>query len=181
MGGAGPVNMTADVPSDFGNYMLAGKIQEVVLPESVGWWPLAPAWYVLVGVGVLVLLTGAWRALRLYSRNRYRREILAELERLRRECAKDPSSLTRLPVLLKAAALHVFPRSRVAALSGDGWISFIEERSESSRFTPDIGRQILSVSYKPYADWHLSNADIDQLFDWAALWIASLESTGADG
>ena len=173
--------MNADIPRDFGNYMLAGKIQEIALPESVGWWPLAPAWYVLLGVALLMVLIGAWRALRLYFRNRYRREILAELERLRADCAQNPLFLTRLPVLLKAAALDSFPRREVAALSGDRWISFIEERFASSRFPPEVGRRLLSVSYQPYAMWDYSQAEIDQLFDWAAAWIGSVESKGADG
>ena len=50
------------------------KLHDIVLPETVGWWPLAPGWYVLL---LALLIAVSWISIRLiqqWNQNRFRRE-----------------------------------------------------------------------------------------------------------
>src|SRR5690606_20856396 len=64
-------------------------LRDLHLPDPVGWWPLAPGWWILLAL-VLVALLLAWRVLHLRRRrNAARRLALAELARLEAAYAAD--------------------------------------------------------------------------------------------
>ena len=50
------------------------NLNDIVLPEAVSWWPLANGWYYLFGVLLLLLAWFAYRMIRSWRRNGYRRE-----------------------------------------------------------------------------------------------------------
>lgn len=113
------------------------KLQDIFLPPPIGWWPLAPGWY-LVAAAVFAL--AAWLALRFW-RNRqssaYRRAALSELQRIEQAWRSRPgsgSSLSSdLAELLRRTALAGAPRVRIAALSGAAWRAFLDDSLASSR------------------------------------------------
>lgn len=107
------------------------QLADVVLPPPVPWTPQTLGWQV---VGVLLLLLAlvlAWRAVRRYWRNRYRREALAELKRLEvqldstGETQVRAAVLAALAALIKRCALAAWPREQVAGLSGARWADFV--------------------------------------------------------
>lgn len=95
-------------------------------PAAVSWWPLAPGWWLLMGLGLLVLLTATIWLWRRRAANHYRRQALKMLARLEAD-GEDTAALNRL---LKATALRVYGK-QVAALSGDAWVAFLETHCES--------------------------------------------------
>lgn len=80
-------------------------------------------WSVLAGLLLLVLAVSGFFWIRHYLRNRYRREALAELERM----GEGPEALPRVFVVLKRTAIHAFGRERVAQLYGREWLGFLDE------------------------------------------------------
>lgn len=111
----------------------------VVDPVSL-WWPLAPGWWVILGVIALIMLTGFWRYMRNRHRNAYRRYALKELNNF-----NSPSAL---PVLLKRVALVAYPREQVASLSGQEWIDFLNHEVPNC-FTSDCAALLFQVNYLP--------------------------------
>lgn len=95
-------------------------------PDAIGWWPLAPGWWLLIGLALLTLLTATVWLWRRRAANHYRRVALETLDRLEAE-GTDTAELNRL---LKATALRVYG-TQVAALSGDAWVAFLETHCES--------------------------------------------------
>jgi hypothetical protein len=56
------------------------NLNDIVLPATVGWWPLATGWYVLIGFLLIVIAWLSYRSLKLWIKNRYRRAALRELQ-----------------------------------------------------------------------------------------------------
>ena len=49
-------------------------------PEPIGWWPLAPGWWVLLVAVVLLAALAVYLARRHYRRNAYRRVAMLQLQ-----------------------------------------------------------------------------------------------------
>ena len=101
------------------------RLQDIIVPEPVSWWPLAPAVWVVLAVVFLCAVAVGWFGWRRWKTNAYRRAALSELDAL----GDDASGVA---ALLKRTALVVWPRSEIAGLSGDGWIAFLREASPNS-------------------------------------------------
>jgi hypothetical protein len=156
----------------FGNYLIHG-IDEIVLPEPIAWWPTAPGWQAL-GLMVLVLLiVVAVRGLRLWWRNRYRREALRQLSLLRRRPNNRLQDVVAaLPYYLKATALHAYSRNEVASLSGPAWLMFLDAHYSGPSFATGVGQKLLSVAYRPRDKWQLDEQESLVLINMARQWIA---------
>ena len=141
------------LPEGIGNADL-DRLQEIAAPEAVALTPQTIGWTVL---GVLLLATVglyAWRFGRRWWRNRYRRAALRELRPLRKQIA-DPGTraegLLALARLLKRAALRLFPRQDVAALTGQSWLDFLDNSAQMTGFSVGDGKIFADLAYLPPA------------------------------
>ncbi len=165
--------MTGGLPlSDtFGNYLIRG-IAEIQPPAPVPWTPSAPGWILLWGI---LLLAGVWMLTRLFSRwkqNAYRRQALGLLEKVKqRNLLGDKTALCALPRLLKNTALKAYPRSRVASLSGEKWIAFLESRYPDPGFRSHAGRHLTTISYEDPEKWSFTQEQAAQVFSLVNRWI----------
>jgi len=142
------------------------NLNDIVLPAPVGWWPLAPGWYV---VGVLLLLALAWLAARFWrrwNRDRYRREALQSLAQLR---AGGDATARGVPELLKRAALSAWPRETVATLSGESWHLFLDRTAGMSCFCGRTGRTLDTLAYGEAG--RLSADEVGDLYREAERWL----------
>jgi len=150
----------------------AGSLQnlnDIALPGPVAWWPLAWGWYVLLGIGVVVLVTLAVRQWRRWQRNRYRRQALRELSSIRDKSSGD--SLQQLPVLLKRAALSVWDREEVAALNGRAWHRFLDDSAGMDRFCSGAGDTLDQLAYAGAGASLPADPALKQLLDAAEVWL----------
>ena len=132
-------------------------------------WPPAPGWWVL-GVLVVALLTVTMIWLyRRYRRYRQRQQVLAELEQLKALDTNQQAAefTTAVSTLLRRVALMCYTRQRVAPLSGEAWLHFLDETGGGGEFTTGAG-QVLA--YGPYAP-HTQDVPADQLLILARSWI----------
>jgi hypothetical protein len=128
------------------------KLADIPLPPSVSWWPQTWGWAVLGGLLLAVGVWQGWRAWRRWDANRYRREALAELDRL--EAGPPQALAAALPQLLKQVALAAWQRTAVAPLSGPGWVAFLRANGGAAGF-PDAAAALLDdMEYRatPNAD-----------------------------
>jgi len=139
------------------------------LPEAVAWWPPAPGWWLLAAV-VLALAVG----LTLYLLRRRRRRAAArlaleELAGLRSALAARQGVdvfLSGLSRLLRRFALTRFPRNRVAGLTGQPWMDFLDEHGGHGRFRNGSGRLLAEAPYRPATE-----LPADELADLVEDWI----------
>lgn len=126
------------------------NLNDIVLPATVSWWPLAPGWYVLIGILLIALAWLGYRSIQCWVNNRYRRAALRELqileERINHPEERD-AGLRQIPVLLKRTALSVYPRRQVASLSGKDWFQFLDSTEKNPSFTATTTNTLNTVSY----------------------------------
>lgn len=133
------------LPEAFGNYAL-GDFVELVAPAAISWWPQTVGWWWLgAALGVLASRRG-WQALRRWYRNRYRREAAARLLRLAGS-AEGSVAVADINRLLKLAALAAYSRERVARLSGQEWVDFLNRQCAAPPFAPEQGRLLALAAY----------------------------------
>ncbi len=136
-------------------------------PPAISWWPLAPGWWILLGLGVIGIALVARLYWRRRSHRQYRRVALAELQLLR----ENQRAVDALNRLLKAAALRAYPNQPVAALHGQSWLEFL------CRTCPNMSMAQLQDLEAPYQA-HPPSIN-DSLFDAAERWLKRHEVSRA--
>jgi hypothetical protein len=145
------------------------NLNDIILPGPVPWWPLAPGWYALFAIlaVVLVYLSGRWWNAR--SRNRYRRQALAELAVIRHSQTTD--ALQQLPSLVKRAALAAWPREQVASLNGAAWHRFLDESAGGDQFSAGAGATLDRLAYQSNLADGPSQEDRAEVLEAAGFWL----------
>ncbi len=164
-------------------------LREIHLPESIGWWPPAPGWWILPGL-VLLVAAVTWYCQLLYQRRKYSainmaRKELAEIksryaaDRDARHCVRSVSGL------LRRLCISVFPRTESAGLTGAEWLAFLRgaaqseagggESRDGGQKTGDerlqhIGKLLLEAPYRQ----QVVEEDVDSLIGFCSDWIGSL-------
>jgi hypothetical protein len=121
------------------------KLADISVPPPVTWMPQTWGWAVLAAAVMALLGWAITRSMRRYAANRYRREALAELERMEARLADDGErgdALAAIAELLKRVALAAWPRTEVASLSGKSWITFLRAHAGKADF-PDAAARLL--------------------------------------
>ncbi|MCH1447011.1 MAG: DUF4381 domain-containing protein [Luminiphilus sp.] len=128
-------------------------------PDPIGFWPLAPVWWVVIGLLVIALSFLCFQLLKRYQRDSYRREALKWLSELQ-EANSDVQALSGA---LKATALNAYEATSVASLSDESWPNFLRE--SCSKLSGDA-LDVLSRVHAP-------NPGVVSALDWrdAALWV----------
>jgi hypothetical protein len=104
-------------------------------PAFIGWWPLAPGWWLLLALALICLATVVYFLVRRYRARAYRRRALAQLQQLQQAYQGDGDASTyigRANALLKTVALISYPRRQVAASNGEEWLAFLNGSMKSS-------------------------------------------------
>lgn len=163
------------LPETFGNYAL-GDFVEVVSPAAISWWPQTPGWWWLGAIVLGFALYRGWRGLRHWYRNRYRREAAAKLQRLAAASA-GPGLVADVNRLLKITAMVAYSRERVARLSGQEWVNFLNCHCRVAPFTAAQGRLLADA---PYNGDPVTAQAGQQLLDAGLAWVQLHESAPDD-
>lgn len=104
--------------------------QHIVLPSTQpSAWPPAPIyWFIAVISIVLIVLA----LLSLRAHLKQQKTVSMALKQLNKLTVNE-SSFAELNQLLKALALHYYPRTEVAGLSGKTWYTFIEQHNATEQ------------------------------------------------
>ena len=140
-------------------------LRDLHLPEAIGWWPLAPGWWLLIVLSVIALVFALRAWLRARARGAARRYALRELNAIERqyEERKNPVEFgANLSELLRRTMLAYAPRHDVAGLTGDAWLEWLDDGLAQPVFSNGPGRQIVELPYKN-PDEDLNASDVDRL------------------
>ena len=126
------------------------NLNDIVIPPDVSWWPLAPGWYVVAAILLLLVVWFIFRSLRHRKDNRYRITALREFRTLAediRQGQNPDTSLRQIPGLLKRTALSAYPRNEVASLHGEDWHRFLNSTVPRPAFSDSDARTLEQISY----------------------------------
>lgn len=129
------------------------QLHDIVLPQAVGWWPLAWGWWVLL---IIVVSTSAtliflWRRNR--QRERYRKAALAELDKIFQAYQLDTNVaryLQELSILLRRTAISAQPARFPVDIKGHNWLLWLEAQCPEAKteFSTGIGQILLTGPYQ---------------------------------
>jgi Domain of unknown function (DUF4381) len=134
---------------------VAGLI-DIPLPASISLWPETWTSRMTVAVAVVVVVVSVAWLLHRRWRRRYRREALAELDRIARAPIESAQLARKLAVLVRRTALAAFPRQQVAQLTGRAWLDFLDRSYGGTEFSQGVGQSLEVAAYQPSGwqhDW----------------------------
>lgn len=144
------------------------QLKDIHLPATVGWWPLAPGWYVVLILFFLLLGFITFVCYRRYLNARAKKQALALLQSYVHQYEKDRNTQlasTRISELLRRVALVYFPREQVASIHGQEWINFLNKTSKGVDFEA-VKTMLLDSPFKPN-----EQINLNPLITQATLWI----------
>ena len=150
-------------------------LRDLHLPEPIGWWPLAPGWWLVIalaffGLGWLLLRT--WRKWRFNAPRRYAIRTLAAVE-AEYMTSRNPVALGRqVSELLRRGMLAYAPRHEVAGLTGESWLEWLDQGLPVPYFHTEGGKSLLQLPYRD-PDGDFSDVDINALLAAARMRLAT--------
>jgi hypothetical protein len=146
------------------------QLRDIHLPPDIGWWPLAPGWWLLLALFLGLLAAALWWSVQRWRQGAYRRAGRQEL----RECHErwqadgDHSQfLQSVNNILKRAALASFPWNNVASLSGDRWVNFLDDHATGAGIGFS-GGPLDSALYSGRVD----SSGLEQCYQAALAWLS---------
>ena len=128
------------------------QLRDIHQPNMIENWPPAPGWWLLAILALVFLIVVINRCLRHWRDNQYRREAIKEINELLKDWQyhqNDQVYLTSLQELLKRVALTAFPRDKVASLTGEAWVQFLDRSTDSRDFSVGEMELLVDGAYKP--------------------------------
>lgn len=144
------------------------QLKDIHLPSPIGWWPLAPGWYVLI---ILVLFLAIIVAYYIYKRHRNaqaKNQALLLLNNYQKQYEHEPNGAQAsacISELLRRVALVYYPREQVASLHGEEWLKFLNKTGKGIDFNL-VKELLLDAPFKT-----TETMSLKPLFDTAQLWI----------
>lgn len=126
------------------------QLQEIELPDPIGWWPLAISWWILILSIVSTLIGMVWYFREQRKRNAYRREALHALTLILHPTAPNVTlneQVLAINRLLKQVALTAYGRVNVAKLNDQAWLDFLKQKASYIE-QPTSLKAISNLAYK---------------------------------
>ncbi len=144
------------------------QLKDIHLPTPIGWWPLAPGWYLLLA---LVLFLTIILAYAVYKRHRHalpKKQALLLLNNYQKQYEQEQNGTQTsayISELLRRVALVYYPREHVASLHGEEWLKFLNKTGKGIDF--NLVKDLLLDA--PFQTG--KTMDLKPLFSTAQLWI----------
>lgn len=144
-------------------------LRDIHAAAEPAFWPPAPGWWLLAGLGLFVILVAGRWLVRRIRRQRYQRQLLKELDRLGDSYSEKSVAefLTAQSTLMRRIALQRYSRERVASLTGSAWLQFLDETGGNGEFQQGVGRVLEDGAYRP----HSSEVPVEELLALTRRWV----------
>lgn len=134
------------------------QLADIHLPDGVSWWPLAPGWWALLALFIIVLIgIFIWR--RRKTQNAYRDIAQHQLDGIFADYQQTQNAaayLQALSLLLRRTALTAYPHSFNASIKGEEWLQWLDQVCPAlpEKFSSELGENLLTSAYQknPHID-----------------------------
>lgn len=145
-------------------------LKDIHLPSEVAVWPLAPGWWLLIGLLVLIAVA-VWLGVKRYRRGAVLREAQQMLASLRKDNQLRPAEkLAALSGLMRRVAISTAPRNEVASLTGNRWLMYLDQGLKDAPFSQGPGRCLAESPYRSEPA-ELDAAELAAVFECCQTWI----------
>lgn len=146
---------------------LLQQLRDVHLPNEVGWWPLAPGWWLLMLVTALLLAWLLRKWLHWRQLNRYRKDAIAELNNLLHHWQQDGDTaryLQSAAAVLRRALLHLDGGKKSVSLTGQHWVAALHSYTKITLSDSTI-EALTIAGYQSNPEVEVAHVN-RQLVDW---------------
>ena len=105
------------------------NLHDIIVPPAIGFFPLAPGWYIVLLLLLSLLFHFGYRYYQAYKKEQYRRDAQNELEALN---DKNRENSIALLGLAKRVGISAYGRESIAKLYGNMWWDFMQNHSKVS-------------------------------------------------
>jgi len=156
-------------------------LRDLHMPDPISWWPIAPGWWIIVGLVTLVILL--FYGLRyLIRKGQLKKQALRELARLEQGYhSGDRNSqqlVQALSILLRRLVMSLYPRQETASLTGESWLAQLDAElintSQAAAFTQGVGRALIEAPYNPNY-----STEVPALIELVQFWISQATKQGS--
>jgi hypothetical protein len=153
--------------------LMSNHLRDIQGIDTVGPWPLAPGWWLLLAL-MLVILGLVWRwwtYWRLMPRGSWQRDANQQIRQLRKRLNQEATKTLAADMseLLRRIAMARHGRDPCAGLSGDEWLDWLERHDPKGFGWHQHGQVLVSLPYAPPDDRH--QGDLPQLLDAMQAWV----------
>ncbi len=125
-------------------------LKDIHLPAPVSAFPLAPGWYIVLAIMLLVLVLLILWQLRRASKQYKLKQVLILLAQIEAKTqASEPEAreevLPEISILLKRVAREKFSELHPQNLFAEKWLQFLDHSGKTTEFTSGAGRVLLDV------------------------------------
>lgn len=141
--------MTQALPTASDNTFEQLQLADIHLPKAATDWPPAYGWWILLICCISVFIILLRYQIKRRKLKSQQKKIQTQLQQLEQQLKKDQNvkTLAKINTLLKRIALQCYPQQEVSSLSGQQWLTFLDDSGQSKHFTQGDG-QLLAVA--PY-------------------------------
>lgn len=151
------------------NVLELAQLRDIHMPLPISSWPLAPGYYLLAVMLIVIFAGLIYFGLRCLSYGRACRHALNDLSICEEQHKQSPNSqktCAMVSELLKRTALAYYPRPQVAGLQGEAWLTFLNDKLLKNDNFSLVRDALLEYPYQ-----HSRECDLTILFKLARSWI----------
>lgn len=126
------------------------QLQDIHLPESASFWPLAIGWWLLLAVFMVIIAWFIVKVLKRAKQRKYRAKIFAQFDALEKKLKANPSNtvIAEINTLLRQVTVTYYPRNKTASLTGGDWLQFLDKSGGTQGFSRGAGRILIEAPYR---------------------------------
>ncbi len=160
--------------------MLASELplRGIHIPEAITGWPPAVGWWLLIALVIVLGWLGGWfyrRSLTANSAVKSARKILAELKQSTHLSTTE--KLAQLSILLRRTAISLAADKKVAGLTGQAWLAYLDKTMTATPFTDSVGYLLVEFAYRKSPP---VPAELDRLFACCERWLETCHKLPRD-
>ena len=143
------------------------ELRDIHLPDAVSWWPLAPGWW-LLGILILLILFIFPKIIKRIKSKPINRTALLEFKKIEYafQQHQDNTRLAQdISVLLRRICISYKSREDVASLTGYEWLSQLNKMTNNNAFSEQIGEILFNAPYQKQSQFN-SNELINSCKNW---------------
>lgn len=152
---------------------LLKQLHDIEGIDAVTRWPLAIGWWVVIGLGSILVVALGWLLVRtILFRRSWKHEALVKLTELEKkiDTPQQAEALILFSEYLRRIAMKRFARSACAGLVGDDWLAWLSSHDAKQFDWKEKGKFLLHAPYAPVVP-HLHSEHIREAIQAAKEWV----------
>jgi len=151
---------------------LLSQLRDVRAPIDIGWWPIAPGWWIL-GIFILVSLVSIiYISVKKYKQNAWRRQAMLDFIHLKKTYLQSPcpSAISEINTLLKRAITCTNHDNTYLSMTGESWaITLANPLSTEPKKATILSDEVINLlSFDQYkkSSGQLDQASLNSIEKW---------------